>query len=140
MEGSEEDEEGNNKVVVKSIPVFRYSTVFNISQFDNAPEERSSSVPLVDPVNRDEKVEQFVSSSKADIRYGGNRAFFSLGRDFIQIPPREACVHRNGDVEPHRGLLLAPYCMSCVIGQEGRAVSTVKIITGLEMSSMRKRS
>jgi len=39
----EEDEEGKKHVVTKSIPVFRYSTVFNIAQVDNAPEEESAS-------------------------------------------------------------------------------------------------
>ena len=69
---------GKKHVVTKSIPVFRYSTVFNISQVDNPPEEAMPPA-MVDPVNRIEKVEQFVSATKADIRYGGNRAFFSPG-------------------------------------------------------------
>ena len=87
----EEDEEGNDKIVVKSIPVFRYSTVFNVAQVDNAPEGAApASPPVVDPVNRSEAVEKFVTRTQADIRYGGNRAFFSPGSDFIQIPPREA--------------------------------------------------
>ena len=86
----EEDEEGNLNPVVKEIPVFRYSTVFNITQVDNPPEAAASK--LSDPVNRNEAVEQFITSTKADIRYGGNRAFFSPGLDYIQIPPREAFI------------------------------------------------
>ena len=82
----EEDEEGKKHVVVKSIPVFRYSTVFNIAQVDNAP-DRPAPPTLVNPI---ENVEKFIASTKADIRYGGNRAYFSPGADYIQIPPCEA--------------------------------------------------
>ena len=58
----EEDEEGKKYVVTKSIHVFRYSTVFNISQVDNPPEDALSPSPeLPDPVKRNEAVEQFVT-------------------------------------------------------------------------------
>jgi antirestriction protein ArdC len=82
----EEDEEGNDREVVKSIPVFRYSTVFNIAQVDNPP-DRPAPETLVNPI---ESVGKFIAATSADIRYGGNRAYFSPGADYIQIPPREA--------------------------------------------------
>ena len=75
---------------MRGIPVFRYSTVFNVSQVDNPPEDTSASPELPDPVKRNEKVEEFINSTKADIRYVGNRAYFSPGLDYIQIPPLEA--------------------------------------------------
>jgi len=82
----EEDENGEKHVVTKMIPIFRYSTVFNLSQVDNAP-ERPAPQTLVDPI---ETVEKFIAATAADIRYGGNRAYFSPGADYIQIPPRDA--------------------------------------------------
>lgn len=36
-----------------------------------------------------------VVSTGADIRHGGDRAFYSPGFDFIQMPPREAFKHRD---------------------------------------------
>jgi antirestriction protein ArdC len=81
----EEDEEGKREVVMKTIPVFHHSTVFNIAQVDNPP-----SVTTTPPIHPIEKVEQFINATKADIRYGGNRAYFSPSFDYIQMPKREA--------------------------------------------------
>ena len=83
----EEDENGNKQVVVRTIPVFRHATVFNIAQVDNPPSDNPAPRTLVDPI---ENVEKFINATKADIRYGGNRAYFSPGADYIQMPVREA--------------------------------------------------
>jgi antirestriction protein ArdC len=37
-----------------------------------------------------ENAERFFAATGATIRYGGNRAFYSLGRDFVQMPPRNS--------------------------------------------------
>jgi antirestriction protein ArdC len=83
----EEDEDGKKTTVVKTIPVFRYSTVFNLTQADNPPPVTTT--PR-DQVVANEEVEQFINATKADIRYGGNRAYFSPALDYIQMPTREA--------------------------------------------------
>jgi antirestriction protein ArdC len=83
----EEDAAGNKTFVLKTIPVFRYSTVFNIAQVDNPPPVPTPPTSLVNPI---EKAEEFIQATKADIRYGGNRAYFSPAQDYIQIPKREA--------------------------------------------------
>jgi antirestriction protein ArdC len=83
----EDDEEGNKTLVLKTIPVFRYSTVFNIAQVDNPPSVTTTPRVLVNPI---EKVEHFINATKAEIRYGGNRAYYSSGMDYIQMPVRDA--------------------------------------------------
>lgn len=85
----EEDTQGNKTFVVKTIPVFRYSTVFNIAQVDNPPPVPPPPRALVNPI---EKAEEFINATKADIRYEGNRAYFSSAHDYIQIPKREAFI------------------------------------------------
>ena len=32
----------------------------------------------------------FFASTKADIRHGGNMAYYNIGSDFVQMPPFEA--------------------------------------------------
>lgn len=38
---------------------------------------------------RGEKLEEFFVATKADIRHGGNRAFYSKEPDYVQMPPFE---------------------------------------------------
>ena len=65
----------------------RASYVFNADQVDGyeAP-------PLPVPENPAEiinKAEAFIAATGADIRHGGNRAFYRFPDDFIQMPERE---------------------------------------------------
>ena len=67
------------------VPMLRGYTVFNASQVEFLPERFSlgqqpqwNAVAAVDTVLRE---------SGAEIRHGGNRAFYAPGEDFIQIPP-----------------------------------------------------
>ena len=80
----EEDENGNKHVVVKSIPVFRYSTVFNMSQVDNPP-VRPAPQTLVDPI---ENVEKFIAATKS--RYKVCRRPRILFPADYPMPVREA--------------------------------------------------
>lgn len=64
--------------------------VFNIAQVDGFPAPQTHT-PRVDLTQRIETVEAFVANTKADIRYGGQRAFYrqknSAGDgDYVQMP------------------------------------------------------
>jgi antirestriction protein ArdC len=64
--------------------VARASYVFNADQVDGydipTPPEQS------EPVHRCQAAEEFIMATGADIRHGGQRAFYQTGDDFIQMP------------------------------------------------------
>jgi antirestriction protein ArdC len=51
--------------------------------------------PLNKEIDRLETVESFFSNTKATIRHGGDRAFYSPGRDLVQMP--ELPTFRDGE-------------------------------------------
>ena len=66
-------------------------TVFNVEQIEGLPESFYGK-PLVQvtPVERISHAEAFFQATGAEIRYRGNRAFYSLDGDYIQMPVIEA--------------------------------------------------
>lgn len=88
----EQDENGEAKP--KQIPFLKAYSVFNADQIDGLPESyyQSLKVEPVNPQNRIEALETFFAQTKADIRSGGNRAYYSQGTDHVQIPPFESFV------------------------------------------------
>lgn len=75
----------------RHIPFLRSYTVFNCEQTDNLPAHyyaRAESV--IDPIQRIAHADAFFANLKADIRHGGNRAYYAVSTDHIQMPPFEA--------------------------------------------------
>ena len=70
------------------IPLLRYYSVFNLEQTEGikAPEP----VEAVKEFNLIEKAEEIIAGMpmKPDIRYGGNRAYYSPVLDYVQMPNR----------------------------------------------------
>jgi antirestriction protein ArdC len=48
------------------------------------------SAPTLDPITRIEHAEKFFAALGTTIRHGGNRAFYSISADAIQMPPFES--------------------------------------------------
>ena len=70
----------------RQIPFLTEYRVFHASQIDGIeamPQPERQWSPI-------EAMQQMVDRLKPDIRYGGDRAFFAPGRDFIQMPPEGA--------------------------------------------------
>ena len=42
---------------------------------------------LLDPALRNDAAERFFANTGADIRHGGNQAFYAPGPDYVQMPP-----------------------------------------------------
>ena len=69
------------------MPFMKGYPVFNAEQIDNLPGHfYATAVPLNTAINRLDPVETFIANTKATIQHGGNRAFYSCDRDFVQIP------------------------------------------------------
>jgi antirestriction protein ArdC len=59
-------------------------SVFNAAQVDGYEPKTDPEMPMPERI---EHAEQFIRGIGADVRHGGNRAFYSVNGDFIQMPP-----------------------------------------------------
>jgi antirestriction protein ArdC len=87
----------------QEIPFLKEYIVFNADQVEGLPSyfyELAKAVQTK-PLQRIEQAEQFFASTKADIRTGGNRAYYACEPDYIQIPRLE-CFR---DSESHAATL-----------------------------------
>lgn len=80
----EDDHAAPEETTLETRRVARASYVFNADQVDGY-EEPATSEP-VDPIVRSSTADYFVKATGADIRHGGQRAFYQSKEDFIQMP------------------------------------------------------
>jgi antirestriction protein ArdC len=71
----------------KDIPFMKGYTVFNAQQADGLPTHFYATVPPINQgIDRDDRLERFFAATSAAIRHGGDTAFYSPGRDLVQMP------------------------------------------------------
>ena len=87
----------NGDEIEREIPFLKGYTVFNCEQIDGLPEHFYSkpAPPLPAPV-RIETAEQFARATGAAIHHGGNRAFYAIDADRVQLPPFESFADPEG--------------------------------------------
>jgi antirestriction protein ArdC len=78
--------------IEKQIPFMKAYAVFNVQQVEGLPahyygQPENNPLPLSE---RLEQVESFIAKTGADIRHGGNSAFYAPSKDLVQMPPFEA--------------------------------------------------
>jgi antirestriction protein ArdC len=62
--------------------------VFNVEQIEGLPPHfYAAAVPQIDPSQRDQTADGFFANTGADIRHGGNQAYYAPGPDYVQMPP-----------------------------------------------------
>lgn len=85
------EDDGSGNEVEREIPFMKGYTVFNVEQIEGLPEIYYT-VPEVKltTVERIERAEAFFTATRFDIRYRGDRAFYSCDGDYIQMPVIEA--------------------------------------------------
>jgi antirestriction protein ArdC len=75
----------------RAIPFMKGYSVFNVEQIDGLPERfYAKAEPRGETVQRIERVESFFAATGAVVRHGGNRAYYSISTDHVQMPPIEA--------------------------------------------------
>ncbi|MCL4676974.1 MAG: DUF1738 domain-containing protein [Alphaproteobacteria bacterium] len=75
----------------RTIPFLKGYTVFNVEQVEGLPAKfYELAEPALDPVQRIEAADAFFTATQADIRHGGNMAYYAIGSDHIQMPPFES--------------------------------------------------
>lgn len=74
----------------KTIPFLKTYCVFNAEQIEGLPAHYyAKPEPAIDSAQRIEHAESFFAATGADIRHGGDRAYYSGGSDHVQMPPFE---------------------------------------------------
>lgn len=91
VQSGETGEDG--KAEVKKIPMLKSYAVFAFSQVEGAPEmeipdHRSGDGWALDEAVRD-RLEAFLGEVGARTEHGGDRAYFSVSQDFVQMPERQ---------------------------------------------------
>jgi antirestriction protein ArdC len=71
-------------------------TVFNVEQIEGLPTHFTAPAEkVIDPVERIAHVETFFANTGAAVRHGGNRAFYTITGDYVQMPPFECFRDRE---------------------------------------------
>ena len=81
----------------KTIGMLKGWTVFNVAQCDNLPEKFVNPEPAK-PMNEDQRdalIDEFVATTKANIKEGHGEAYFASGADYISMPRFES--FKSGD-------------------------------------------
>ncbi|MAL77670.1 MAG: antirestriction protein [Sneathiella sp.] len=75
----------------RDIPFMKGYSVFNVEQVEGLPAHfYAVAEPQLDPVQRIDHAEKFFAATSADIRHGGNQAYYAVSSDYVQMPPFEA--------------------------------------------------
>jgi antirestriction protein ArdC len=86
-----ETDNATGQDVERSIPFMKGYTVFNVEQIEGLPAHyTATAAPVLDPVQRNTQAEAFFAALAADIRHGGNMAFYAVSSDHVQMPPFES--------------------------------------------------
>lgn len=86
-----ETDEETGEELERDIPFMKGYTVFNVEQIDGLPEHyyAMAESPTLEPSQRNEQAEEFLNQAGATVTHGGNRAYYTIGADRIQMPPFE---------------------------------------------------
>ena len=89
--------------IEQEIPFLKEYTVFNAEQVEGLPSYFNDVAQIVQnpPLQRIEQAERFFANTQADIRYGGNRAYYAFEADYVRMPPFETFR----DAESHAATL-----------------------------------
>lgn len=96
------DSTDDGQEVEAEIPFLKEYTVFNAEQCEGLPQHFTvPAEPPKETLQRIEHAEAFFANTKAEIRYGGNRAYYQITDDFVRLPPFETFR----DAESHAATL-----------------------------------
>jgi antirestriction protein ArdC len=86
---------GDGEDSARRIPMLRAFTLFHASQIDGVPDFIPPTVEEA-PWRAPEATDLLVTNSKAVVRFGGDRAFYSPSTDHIQMPPQNSFHSASG--------------------------------------------
>jgi antirestriction protein ArdC len=74
----------------RAIHFLKRFTVFNVEQCEGLPPELGATAPPADTSFIEPRVQTLIATSGADVRIGGERAYYDVLGDFIRVPPPQA--------------------------------------------------
>ena len=74
----------------RAIPFLKRFTVFNAAQCEGLPDDIAVAPPPADTSLILPQAEELIRATGADIRIGGDKAFYDVAGDFIRVPPTQA--------------------------------------------------
>ncbi|MCE9565994.1 MAG: ssDNA-binding domain-containing protein [Planctomycetes bacterium] len=75
----------------RTVSFLKGYTVFNVEQIEGLPAHfYATASPQLDSAQRIEVADQFFAHTGADIRHGGNQAYYAPEPDYVQMPPFES--------------------------------------------------
>lgn len=83
----------------KNIPILKYYQIFNIEQCDGIelPELPAVEKNHIESLESAEKIaKDYSHNQKIEIRYGGNRAYYSPMNDYVNLPERDTFTSQDG--------------------------------------------
>lgn len=99
----------------RAIPFLKRFTVFNVEQCEELPEAACQGAEPLPECETIPHAEALIAATGAEVRIGGERAFYAPGADFIQVPPQPAffepinyyrtCFHELGHWTGHTSRL-----------------------------------
>lgn len=97
---TEEDDKGDE--VERDIPFLKQYTVFNAEQCEGLPDHYyATKEKPASTIERIASADQFFKGLKADIREGGDKAYYTIGEDYVRMPRLETFR----DAESHAATL-----------------------------------
>lgn len=81
--------DGAGQEVERDIPFLKAYTVFNLDQIEGLPSPVKPVLEPLSPIQRIDHAEAFFTATGADIRHGGDSAYYAVGPDYVQTPPFE---------------------------------------------------
>ena len=87
-----ESDEVTGEETERKVTFMKGYTVFNVEQISGLPAHfyATAEAPRLDESQRLAHAEQFFANTGFTVRHGGNKAYYSLTRDTIQMPPFES--------------------------------------------------
>jgi antirestriction protein ArdC len=74
----------------RGIPFLKRFTVFNVEQCAGLPDGIAAAPPAIDTSLILPQVEELIRATGADIRIGGDKAYYDVAGDYIRVPPPQA--------------------------------------------------
>ena len=98
-----ETDEETGEDMEKTIPFMKGYAVFNCEQIEGLPAHYTAQPeqPAIAEEARNQALERFFANTGGTIRHGGDRAFYSVTSDHVQMPP----FHAFKDPESYYGTL-----------------------------------
>ncbi|WP_449240150.1 ArdC family protein [Dongia sedimenti] len=77
-----------------TVPFLKRFTVFNAAQCDGLPEHLLAPAPQAPEREIIPSAEAVIAATGADLRIGGDKAFYVPAEDYIRVPPQSAFFHQ----------------------------------------------